>query len=120
MKKTFLLRKVEIFIMSKGKEPEFLNLEISKLVPYIEKVQVRGGLSLVDAYVVKCALDFLNGSDTTTFSEKLTFADSQGQPISPANAAEQVVVSTLVKGQEKGAFSLTEASELAVLLKMIK
>lgn len=94
-------------------------IELDKLIPYIVKIQKEGGFSLTDAYLVKTAIDYLASNDSNLASQ-LEFSNANGETVSPELAASQIIISSIVKGQEKGIFSLSEAHDLAIYLKLVK
>lgn len=96
-------------------------IQLTNLIPFMEKIQAKGGFSLVDAYVVKSAMDFLSEKDQDSrFIEQLSISDPSGQKVPPQAAASQIIVSSIVKGQEKGVFTIAEAAQLAIILKLVK
>lgn len=98
---------------------DVFEIDLEKLVPYIAKIQKEGGFSLTDAYLVKTAIDYLASNDDTLAS-RLKFSNPEGQSVSPDLAASQIIISAIMKGQERGMFTLSEAHDLAIHLKLVK
>lgn len=95
------------------------DIELEKLIPFIAKIQKEGGFSLTDAYLVKTAIDYLSMKDDELAS-KLVFSNTNGDSVSPQVAASQIILSAIMKGQERGIFTLSEAHDLALYLRLVK
>lgn len=93
-------------------------VEMERLLPFIEKVQSSGALSLQEAHLVKCAVDYVGLQDEDS---KKKFMDHVKGNIktTPEQMVSNIVIQTVVRGQAKGAFTLEEAAQLCELLGMI-
>ena len=95
-------------------------IEMSILIPFIEQTQASGALSLSDAYIVNSAIKYLQGESDEDKQEFLKQIPEQQQKIPLRQLASNVLVTTIMRGQAKGAFSLPDAAKLAKTLKMVK
>jgi hypothetical protein len=103
--------------MSNSTAPEPVAIDISAIIGYLEIVQRSGILTFKDAYLVYSALQLLSTPEAER-NPDLPFtkhAASKGIT-NEVEAATALLVQALALGQQKGAFSLTDASRLAQLL----
>ena len=96
------------------------SIEMNTLLGYIEQTQASGALSLFDAFIVHAAIRFLAGEEGSKEEFLAQLPEAQKNKMSPAELASNVIVTTCVRGQAKGAFSLADAAKLAKILKMVK
>ena len=93
------------------------SIELAVLMPYLDKVQASGALSLSDAWLLTHALSCLSTASPTHATSKRVLA--AGSEVPPEERASNIIVTSLIKGQGKGAFSLVEASHIAEMLHLV-
>lgn len=125
--KIVLTLSYKLIYMSKGKEPEITvtdhdpSVNIAQLIPYVDKIQSSGNFSLADAYYVGGAIDFLNGNTEAVNKIKdIEIPGRGGGETTMAEVASHVVITAIIRGQARGAFTLAEAGQLATLLQLVK
>lgn len=97
------------------------SIDIRDLMPFIEQTQASGSLSLTDAFMVEAAIKFLtSGSDRAKVEFLNQIPEDQRDKLKPVELASNFILNVIVRGQSRGAFSLSEASKLARILKLVK
>lgn len=95
-------------------------VEMSLLLPFVEQTQASGALSLTDAFIVHAAIRYLSAdADEKAKDEFLAQIPASQKKANPIETASNVIISAVVRGQAKGAYSLSDAAKIAKLLKLV-